>query len=382
MRSACAQSRCRTCCPQTRSDRLLRVIWPGAGSANPALVALSVLTSLHHLTLDGNVLTRHDQQMLWYSLNDRLTQLRSFTWSDSRRTGRGSASLPRDCVECLAKHSQLDSLAITGTALRRAPWGQAVGWAHIATELERMVQLTHLSLAHTFMEGNAGVHLLGFGMDIEIDAAAAARALFPVIGTLTSLRSLDMSGMGRSNSAAALAHDLAAALPSLHKVCCLVLDGNKLSGPGHPAAAQPTQSACITATQLCNACATLSVLTRLCLAQCSLDATKAGSASCFAALGSLPSLHHLDLAMNPLQSTHELHALGRLRDLRHLDLRETQLLRPGFHELTTGLRALSALSRVDLSYNDRLTDEQLDAFAAQLHMCEDNGVMYRAEVAA
>ena len=316
--------------------------------------------------------------MLWYSLNDRLTQLRSFTWSDSRRTGRGSASLLRDCVQCLAKHSQLDSLAITGTALRRAPWGQAVTWAHIATELERMVQLTHLSLAHTFMEGNAGVHLLWFGMDIEIDAAAAARALFPVIGTLTSLRSLDMSGMRRSNSAAALAHDLAAALPSLHKLCCLVLDGNKLSGPGHP----PAQSACITATQLCNACATLSMLTRLCLAQCSLDATKAGSASCFAALGSLPSLRYLDLAMNALQSTHELHPLGRLRDLRHLDLRETQLLRPGFHELTTGLRALSALSRVDLSYNERLTDEQLDAFAAQLHMCEDNGVMYRAEVAA
>ena len=364
---------------QGRADRLRRVVTPGGASANRALEAVSVLASLEHLTLNDNVLTEYDAQMLEYSLTHQLKQLRSFTWVNNRHSEGQTAALLRDCMRGLGGRSRLDTLAITGTAMTCTRWGQAVGWAHIAPELERMAHLTHLSLARTRSEG---VHVLGLGMPGEINAAAAARALIPAVGTLACLRTLDMSGMGCSDSAAALAHDLAAALPGLHKLRSLVFDENKLAVAQHPGAAAGQQPACVIGAELCAACVTLTELTRLGLAQCSLDATAASAAAFFAALASLHSLRYLDLARNPFQSTSALLPLTGLRHLRHLGLHECQLRRPGFDALADGLRALTALSLLDLSFNDILQDEQLDACAAQLRLRNDGGVMYGAEAAA
>lgn len=364
---------------QDRADRLQRAVAPGPGFAHPALDETTRLLQLHCLALHDNVLCDCDCEQLLFALHVRLKQLRSFSWRSSRHSeARETAAVLEECAAGLVKQSALQSVQIEDTVMPRAaaivqPWGR------IAAQLAHMQGLTRLSFARTFFSHEGMNFQAHFGMFVANAGAHGASALVPAVAGLTLLRELDLSGVECASAGGGggnLMRDVTAALTRLRHLRALHMSGNALVA-GHGVGALP-QPACSIAAHLCEACAHLPALTCLALAQCGLKGAAPGATAFFAALAGLTRLQWLDVSRNALCDASALLPLLRLQQLRHLGAHDCQLLRGDFSDLADALRALTAITRLDLRWNDQLTEQQLDACAGQLGLHNDAGDMRAA----
>ena len=369
---------------ESRAERLQRAApVAGLGAAHEALTAVSQLSALEHFTLAGNVLCHRDISMLDFALRNRLTRLRTFAWLCSRHSEqRETAGLLQRCMQLLAELPGLQKLTVTDTVMKRVEEHADV-WQGIAAQLARMRALTQVVLAGTRARRGGVGGWLGLDWGVALGAGDGVEVVAPAVGALTRLAVLDLSRCsddgGDGGGGAALVRDLSAAVPHLQQLRALDVSGNALAAQFmFGAAATP---ACVVAAQLWAACAPLTALTRLALAECGLKGTVPGAEAAFAELAGLTGLRWLELSRNPIRKAHVLLPLGDLLQLQHLGLQEVQLLQRDFAALAGALVALTALTSLDLSCNGGVHEEALQALAAQLGLDSEAGAMRAAQAA-
>ena len=360
-----------------RADRLQRAVAPGPGFAHPALDETTRLLQLHCLALHDNV--RCDCDCAAAALC-------------ASQSARAAAQL------LVAQQSPQRSEEDCGRAGRmRGRAGQAIcaaerpdrGHSHAARRGARPTLGAHSCSACAHAGPHAPVvraHVLLAPRD-ELPSTLRhvrgqrwrARRLCARSAGLTLLRELDLSGVecaSAGGGGANFMRELTPALPRLRHLRALHMSENELvAGHGVGALSQP---ACTIAAQLCKACAHLPALTCLALAQCGLKGAAPGATALFAALAGLTRLQWLNLSRNALCDASALMPLVRLQQLRHVGAHDCQLLRRDFGDLADALRALTAITRLDLRWNEQLAEQQLDACAGRLGLHNDAGDMRTA----
>lgn len=358
-----------------RADRRRRELGQRQASVHKALAELGSFGLLEHLAFSQNVFCDSDASWLRDALDGRLPKLRSFSWlacacSYEQRT----ASLLADCLRLLAQLPSLQSLAVTDTFVTHEVVREP--WARLAAQLSGLKGLTQVVFAGT----RARRRIDGGGLDLDWGAALGAQdrvaVLGPALGALTRLAELDLSGCS-AGGGGALVRGLAAVMSRLRHLRALDVSVNALLCT-HAGGAAATP-ACEVAAQLLAACAPLTALTRLNLAQCALDGAAPGASACLQALARLTGLQWLDLSRNALQDGSLLLPLSALVRLQHLRLQECQLRQGELNALAGALGALTALTCLDMSFNGGVDKEALAACAAHLGLVLEAGVMRVAQ---
>ena len=202
------------------------------------------------------------------------------------------------------------------------------------------------------------------------DTSLRLNDVVPVLRALTGLERLDLAdnSLLEDDADDGAAADLGAALRSLPALRALDLSSNGI-GPAGVAALAPALASlsalrelslgsnaigCDGAVHLASALASKTALTTLDVSANDLGAL--GAAALAAALGSLAGLRSLDLSSNGIGAEPEgiaalVPAIGRCEALVELSLRDNDIGPQDFARLSEGLRRLTKLRKLDLTWN-------------------------------